>query len=181
MASDRSLFYKIISVFTLAIVVIALFTYGATHVSAKSTVVSATRLFDLRPAAGANASEYVLAAKWDKSEVTYSFLNCPKSIDCGIAFQLVREAAEEWDAVCGLSLTEVASGGDIQIGWYSGSHGDGEPFDGPGDVLAHAFFPKTFLGSLAGDLHFDDDEHWVNGNGSGPYDVDLKTTARHEL
>src|SRR5262245_36037232 len=112
---------RAISVFLLATVSLTLMTLGVNYVRAASGN-SPTRYFDTYPAAGSGALNYVLAAKWEKPDVTYSFLNCPKNIDCGLALQLVREAAEEWDAVCGLSLTEVASGGDIQIGWYSGSH-----------------------------------------------------------
>ena len=62
-----------------------------------------------------------------------------------------------WNSVSDLSLrrsdwTRVA----IEIGFYTGEHGDGDAFDGEGGVLAHAFFPY-----YGGDLHFDDSEQWA--------------------
>jgi uncharacterized protein YraI len=123
---------------------------------------------------------YVTAARWEHNPVTYSFINCPRAINCGQAHQVVREAVEAWDAVSGITLNEVNWEGDIRIGWFSGEHGDGNPFDGPGNILAHTFFPVPWLGDLAGDLHFDDDEKWVLHEPTADDEFHLKTVAMHE-
>lgn len=48
---------------------------------------------------------------------------------------------------------------DIIIAFGSSYHGDIFPFDGPGNVLAHAFYPYEMT-SFGGDIHFDNDENW---------------------
>lgn len=144
------------------------------------TSAGADRLSDGMPPGTGTSSNYVTGAQWTKNPVTYSIRNCPRSLDCGLAHQAVREALETWDAACGLRLDEVASSGDIEILWASGSHGDGIPFDGPGGILGHSFFPIPWLGALAGDIHLDDAETWVFDPPTQPRQVHLKTVTMHE-
>lgn len=48
---------------------------------------------------------------------------------------------------------------DIFIGVYDYSHGDSYPFDGPGQVLGHAFFPDEY-NALGGDIHIDGSDYY---------------------
>lgn len=69
---------------------------------------------------------------------------------------------------------------DIIVAFGSSYHGDNFPFDGPGNVLAHAFYPYE-MSSFGGDIHFDNDENWKE-NSTNLYDgVDFQSVAIHEL
>jgi hypothetical protein len=58
-------------------------------------------------------------------------------------------------------------------------HGDGYDFDGPGNVLAHAFYPGSGRG---GDAHFDVDEDWILDDRTiEHYGTSLKNVAVHEF
>ncbi|KAK9322034.1 Matrixin-domain-containing protein [Lipomyces orientalis] len=87
----------------------------------------------------------------------------------GYVAGIVREAFDKWSAVSPLSFVKVDrdKNADIRIEWAHGEHGDGNPFDGIGRVLAHAYFPPP-TGSrrfdrLAGDAHFDEADRWTTG------------------
>lgn len=127
----------------------------------------------------AAVSEYRAISAWDKLEISYFFVNGTGKLDGNVELDLVRQAFDLWAAQTALSFTEVESRAtaDILIGWASGEHGDGDPFDGPGDVLAHASFPNPYRDNPVF-LHFDDDERWVD---SDTRNVDLLTVAAHEI
>ncbi|KAL7027224.1 hypothetical protein ACKWTF_005366 [Chironomus riparius] len=65
------------------------------------------------------------------------------------------------------------------LGIYRGHHGDGYNFDGPGNVLAHAFYPGSQRG---GDAHFDEEEDWHLDDRTIESDgTSLKNVAIHEF
>jgi len=63
-----------------------------------------------------------------------------------------------WSEASALTFEETGDLADIEISFVAGEHGDGLPFDGPGFLHAHAFYPAAGVG---GDLHFDEDETWT--------------------
>lgn len=68
-----------------------------------------------------------------------------------------------WSDNAGINFRE-GSGSDVDIELvFSRDHIN----DGPGKVLAHAYYPSNL--KLAGDVHFDEDEDWTEGSLSGKY------------
>ncbi len=144
-------------------------------------------LLEDSPPPGAGMSNYVASSgKWTDHQLTYKFINGTADLPGVVERDIVRQAFAVWAAVTPLTFTEVTGSADATflISWEVGDHGCGSPFDGPGHVLAHAFFPPPINPhpGLAGDLHFDDQESWAtthNGNGNGS--IDLLSVAIHEL
>merc|ERR1719150_2227173 len=102
---------------------------------------------------------YVLqGSRWQVKQLTYRINRYPstfrlskKDVD-----ETVKKAFTMWQEATGLSFERKDSGSvHIEIRFEKYEHGDGDPFDGPGGTLAHAYFPQ-----YGGDVHVDDTEYW---------------------
>ncbi|CAB4059170.1 MMP14 [Lepeophtheirus salmonis] len=120
---------------------------------------------------------YVLqGSRWRVRDLTYKISKYPSSsrlsrsqVDNDIA-----EALKVWSDYTELTFTQKESGKvHIDIRFDRREHGDGDPFDGAGGTLAHAFFPV-----YGGDAHFDDDENWSSESLIG---TNLVQAAAHEF
>jgi len=92
--------------------------------------------------------------------------------------ELLR-ALSEWTKYANVSFaagTNAQAPLTVNILFASGAHGDPYPFDGPGGVLAHTFYPAPSNPEpIAGDMHLDNDENWQIGA-----DIDVYSVALHE-
>lgn len=114
------------------------------------------------------------------AHLTYYFGTLtPKVPAASVESEIVR-AMNQWSSNVNVTFspTTIASAlRSISIEFASGAHGDGYPFDGPGGILAHTFYPVPVNAeTIAGDMHFDADEPWAVGT-----DTDIYTVALHEL
>ncbi len=138
--------------------------------------------YDDLPAAGEEdpaVSKYRAISQWGKTDITYYFINESDKISGDTEQALVIAAFKLWSDQTPLTFTEVSDSdqAEILIGWAAGEHGDGDPFDGAGDVLAHASYPNPYNDRRVF-LHFDESERWVD---SETRNVDLLTVAAHEI
>ncbi|XP_059069452.1 metalloendoproteinase 1-MMP isoform X2 [Cryptomeria japonica] len=121
--------------------------------------------------------------KWQSTNLTYALLDIPYA-QLGLSSAAVRfsiaAAFDSWAAVTPFHFVEAQNSdqANIKISFATGDHGDGEPFDGPGGLLAHSFAPPS------GIMHFDAEEYWrVDGFEEPSYFlwVDLQSIALHEI
>ncbi|KAG4127280.1 hypothetical protein ERO13_D10G207700v2 [Gossypium hirsutum] len=127
---------------------------------------------------GASQYEFFMGnPKWplSKTHLTYNFRS---SVDVYLAEDIRSvcfRAFERWANVSHFTFEEIPEDyiADIEIGFHSGDHGDGYPFDGPQGTLAHASPPT------GGKLHYDADENWSTS--PGPDDIDLESVTVHEI
>ncbi|CAK9146233.1 unnamed protein product [Ilex paraguariensis] len=122
--------------------------------------------------------------RWTRNvpiNLTYAFSpeNLIRSLSLSDIREVFKRSFSRWALVIPVSFSETDDYefADIRIGFYSGDHGDGEPFDGVLGVLAHAFSPET------GRFHLDAAEIWAVDFQSEKSNVavDLESVATHEI
>lgn len=112
--------------------------------------------------------------RWPPSKyhLTYKFVN--NFLDPVIK-NVAVSAFSKWASVSNFTfqLVPTTSAADLTVGGFSGNHGDGYSFDGPGGVLAHAFAPTN------GRFHLDSQENWSTNPNS--QQIDLESVFIHEV
>jgi hypothetical protein len=121
---------------------------------------------------------------WDLSSDNIAHLGyffssvTPKVPSATVQSEVIR-ALNEWTKHANIQFTPSTAASaprTVVVKFVSGAHGDSWPFDGPGGVLGHTFYPVPVSSeSIAGDMHLDADENWHAGG-----DVDIYSVALHE-
>jgi hypothetical protein len=112
--------------------------------------------------------------------LSYVFSKITSQLPPAAAQAEIQRAMAEWSRVVQVTWQpgkDANAKQTVNILFASGAHGDGFPFDGPGGVVAHTFYPAPPNPEpIAGDMHFDDSESWRIGA-----NTDLFSVALHEL
>uniref|UniRef100_A0A182S6F1 Peptidase metallopeptidase domain-containing protein n=1 Tax=Anopheles maculatus TaxID=74869 RepID=A0A182S6F1_9DIPT len=113
-------------------------------------------------------------SRWKVKDLTYRISKYPKRLERTAVDKEIAKAFSVWSEYTDLRFTPKKSGAvHIDIRFEENEHGDGDPFDGPGGTLAHAYFPV-----YGGDAHFDDAEQWTIDKQRG---TNLFQVAAHEF
>ncbi|XP_058465881.1 matrix metalloproteinase-14 isoform X2 [Malaya genurostris] len=113
-------------------------------------------------------------SRWKVKALTYRISKYPSKLDRNEVDKEIAKAFSVWSEYTDLTFTPKKSAPvHIDIRFEVNEHGDGDPFDGPGGTLAHAYFPV-----YGGDAHFDDAEFWTIAKSRG---TNLFQVAAHEF
>ena len=101
--------------------------------------------------------------------VSYFIERFGEKLPSGEVREMVVRALEEWARYVEIRFVPAGDPNaphTLNFLFGKRDHGDAYPFDGPGGVAAHAFYPAPVNPeSIAGDVHFDDDEPWQQETG----------------
>ena len=122
-------------------------------------------------------------SRWKVKTLTYKISKYPtkRGMSKRTVDKEIRAALSVWSDVSQLEFVQKTGGSvHIDVRFEDGEHGDGDPFDGGGGTLAHAYFPVyggwcdvtcdhsvSLALNLPGDAHFDNSEDWTAGSHSG--------------
>lgn len=76
-------------------------------------------------------------------DLTYKISKYPSKLKRGDVDKEIQRAFNVWSGYTDLTFTPKSGQVHIEIRFETGEHGDGDPFDGPGGTLAHAYFPVS--------------------------------------
>lgn len=130
--------------------------------------------------------------KWEKPEpMTLVYALSPNHTIYSLSHEEIRsafaKASNKWAEVIPVKFEETSdlTSADVRIGFFSGFHGDANPFGGPYVTLVgHSFTPPI------GELHLDTDDYWAVGFKARADDwelevpvmvMDLESVAIHEI
>ena len=82
-------------------------------------------------------------SRWKVKDLKYKISKYPKNLGAREVDKEIHRAFSVWSEYTDLTFTPTKSSAHIDIRFESGEHGDGDPFDGPGGTLAHAYFPVS--------------------------------------
>jgi len=110
----------------------------------------------------------------------YVFSSVTAQLPAATTESEIERAMAEWSKVVQVTWqagTSATGDKTVNILFATGAHGDGYPFNGPGGVLAHTFYPAPPNPEpIAGDMHLNDAEAWHVGT-----NTDVFSVALHEL
>jgi len=128
---------------------------------------------------GMGSGHYTPSSRWRSLALTYRISKYPdsKKISKKVTDNEIKEAFKMWSDVTDLTFTDRRYGPvHIDLRFEKREHGDNEPFDGAGGVLAHTYYPLH-----GGDVHFDDEEDWVVRPSWWSGGTHLRLVAAHEI
>jgi hypothetical protein len=124
---------------------------------------------------------------WDTNNITWSLFTklLPANLTRNEVSQEIHEAFMIWQRTTSwqkketilyfTQLNDNDKSANIRILFARGDHNDGFAFDGPGSVLAHAWFPPI------GMLHLDADEQWLLTDDDEKNGTYLLRVVTHEI
>ncbi|NXA40674.1 MMP7 protein, partial [Eudromia elegans] len=149
------------------------------HLTVTGTLNAETKEIMNQPRCGvpdiANYKLFPGNPRWKSNFLTYRIVNYTPDLTRAKVDEAIKKAFMVWSDVTPLQFKRLHWGqADIMIAFARREHGDGNPFDGNGKTLAHAFAPGPGIG---GDAHFDEDEMWSESNRG----TNLFLVAAHEI